>query len=55
MIQAWQIAGEHLDKFTPDDWLDVLLVLFVATVLIGISILRDSVEMDRRDPPKGTE
>lgn len=53
-IRAWQIVGEHLDKFTSDDWLDVLMVLFVITVLIGVSILKDSIEIDRRDPPGGT-
>jgi hypothetical protein len=53
VIRAWQIAGEHLDKFTSDDWLDVLMVLFVITVLIGVSILKDSVKIDRHDPPEG--
>jgi hypothetical protein len=54
MIRAWQIIGEHLDKFTADDWLDVFMVLLVITILIGVSILKDSVEIDRHDPPEGT-
>lgn len=54
MIKVWQIAGEHLDNLTREDWLNVFLVLFIITVLIGVSILTDSVKIDRRDPPEGT-
>lgn len=50
-LRAWQIVGEHLDKFTSDDWLNVFMVLLVITVLIGVSILKDSVPIDRQGPP----
>lgn len=50
-IRAWQIVGEHLDKFTSDDWLNVFMVLLVITVLIGVSILKDQIPIDRQGPP----